>query len=221
MRTAPGPREEGPLVETIDTTRCLPPAPGICTVPGPREYGRLSAAVGSSPPAPGMLAAPGLRDDDRMTTAVASPPLAPGVQSTLGPRLNDTSRNFPRAPSPTSSFEAPTKSRSDSQNVRVALRCGYRNTGPSRTTGEPRSRSSRKTCRNLPLHTIIEDGRSVGSSDFHPDQSVAEDSSLIHGVSSEATERVENKCPPQGLTAATPLAPKRTLLTQTSYDEVI
>ena len=105
-------------------------------------------------------------------------------------------------------------SRSDTEDMRVAFRCGYGNTGPSRTTRALRSRSSRKTGRNLPLRTNTEDSQSVVSSDFHPDQSVSWGSSLVHGVSPEATESAENKCspqgdtcPPQGLTAATPLVP--------------
>ena len=61
-----------------------------------------------------------------------------------------------------------------------------------------RLRSSRKTSLNLPLRTSIEDDRSDVSSEFHPDQSVAEYSSLTLGVSLEATELVENKCPRQG-----------------------
>ena len=102
--------------------------------------------------------------------------------------------------------------RSDSQDMRVALRCGYGDTAPSRTTRALRLRSSRKTSRNLPLRTNNLDDRSV---DFHPDQSVAGGSLLAHGVSMQTTEPVENKCPlqgdtclPQGLTTATPLAPK-------------
>jgi len=184
-------------------------APDVC------EDGRLPAAVGSSPPVPGMLVAPVSGEDDGMIAAVASPPRAPGVLGTPGPRVNDTSRHFSRASSPTSSFKATTMSRSDSQDVRVALRCGYGNPGPSTTTRALCSRSSRNTSRNLPLRTIIEDDRSVVSSDFHLDQSVVEDSSLSHGVSPEATELVENKCPrqgdtchPQGLNAATPLETK-------------
>ena len=95
-------------------------------------------------------------------------------------------------------------SRSDFQDVRAALRCGYGDKGPSRTTRALRSRSSRTTSRNLPQCTIDVDDRSVVSSDFHPDQSVAGGSSLAHGVLPEATELVENKCPPQGVSVATP-----------------
>ena len=215
MRAAPVPREDGPLVETVGTTCSSPPAPGMRASPDLREDGRLPAAVGSSPPAPGMLVAPDPGEDDCMIAAVVSPPRAPGVPGTPGPRANDTSRNFPRASSLTSCFEATTMSGSGSQDVRVALRCGYGNTGPSRTTRALRSRSSRKTSRNLPLRTNIEDDRSVLSSDFHPDQSVAAYSSWTLGVSPEATELVENKCPrqgdtclPQGLTTATLLVPK-------------
>ena len=93
---------------------------------------------------------------------------------------------------------------SDSQDVRIALRCGYGNTGPSA-----------KTSRNLPLRTIVEVDRSVVGSYFHPDQSVAEVSLLTHGSLPKPTELVETKCPrqgdtciPQGLTAATPFAPE-------------
>ena len=112
MRTAPRtPREDGSLAETVGSTCSSSPAPEMRITPGLRVDGRFSAAVGSFPPAPGMLAAPGPREDGRMIVAVASTPQAPGTQSTPGPRVNDTSLHFPRASSPTSSFEAPTMSR--------------------------------------------------------------------------------------------------------------
>ena len=172
------------------------------------QDGRSSAAVGSSLPALGMLAAPGPREDCRMIAAVASPPRAPGVFCTPGSRVDDTSRNFPRAPCPTSHFEAPTIARRDSQDARVALRCRFGSTGPSRSTRALRSRCPRKTGRNLPLSTINEEGRIIFSSDFHPDQSAAAGFFWAHGVSPEATEPVGNKCPPQGFTTTTPLALK-------------
>ena len=65
MRTAPGPREDGPLVETVGTACSSPPTPGMPTAPGRFEYGRSSATV-------------------------ASPPRAPGGQNPPGPRVNDT-----------------------------------------------------------------------------------------------------------------------------------
>ena len=104
--------------------------------------------------------------------------------------------------------------RSDSQDERNALRSRYGNTGPSRSTRALRSRPSRKISRNLPPRTIIDDGRSVVSSAFHLEQSVADDSLLSHGIEPEATVLVENTCPrqddpcaPQVLNAATPLVP--------------
>ena len=197
MHTAPGSREDGPLVKTVGTTFSSPPAPGLRTAPGLRQDGRLLAAVGTYPPAPDQLVTPGPGEDDCMIAAVAYPPRAPGVPGTLGPRVNDTSRKFPRAPSRLHILRQPPYPAVTPKHVRVALKCGYENTGRSKTTRALRSRSSRKTSRNLPLRTIIEDDRSVVSSDFHPDQSVVDDSSLGHGFSSEATELVGNKCPRQ------------------------
>ena len=100
MRTAPRSREDGSLLETVGTTCSSPPTPGMRAAPDPRESGRFSAAVGPSPPAPGMLAAPGSHEDGRTIAAVDSPPRAPGVHNAPGLRLNDTSRNFPLASSP-------------------------------------------------------------------------------------------------------------------------
>ena len=92
MRIAPGPREDGRTVETVGFTR-------------------------SSPPKLGMRIAPGPREDDRTSAAVGAPPREPG--NALGSRADDTSRNISHPSSTTSSFEAPTKSRSDSQDGRV------------------------------------------------------------------------------------------------------
>ena len=162
---------------------CVPPAPG------PREDGRSSAAEGSSTPAPCMRTARRW-SSRRMVAAVASPPRASGVRNTLALRVDDTRRNFPRSSSPTSSFEELTTSRSDSRDVRVAVRCGHGSTGPLRSAGALRSRTSHKTGRNLPLRTTDEGDRSVVSCDFHPDQSVAGGSSSAHGISPGIAEPV-------------------------------
>ena len=128
-------------------------------------------------------------------------------QSALGPRVDDTSRSVSRASATTSSFKAPTTSMRDSQDVRVTWRCGYGNTGPSRSFRALRSRSSRKTDRNSPLCTIKGKCRYVVNSGLHPDTCEARDSSSAPGASPAANEPVDDKRPPQGLTEATPLAP--------------
>ena len=98
-----------------------------------------------------MRIAPGSREDGRISAAVASPPREPGRRSVLGPRVYHTSRKNSCGSSTTSSLEAPTTFRHDSQDVRVALRCVYGNTGPSGSSWALRSRSLRKTGRNPPL----------------------------------------------------------------------
>ena len=72
-----------------------------------------------------MRIAPGPRENGCTSPAVAAPPQEAG--NALDPRVDDTRRNISRASSTTSSFEAPTTSRSDSEDVMVALRCGYGN----------------------------------------------------------------------------------------------
>ena len=69
-----------------------------------------------------------------------------------------------------------------------------------------RSKSSRKTGRNLPLNTIKEKCRNIVTSDLHPHPCEARDSSSTPDAPPAANEPVGNKRPP-GLTDATPLAP--------------
>ena len=66
-----------------------------------------------------------------------------------------------------------------------------------------RSKSSRKTGRNLPLNTIKEKCRNIVTSDLHPHPCEARDSSSAPGASPAIDG---NKRPPR-LTEATPLAP--------------
>ena len=95
-------------------------------------------------------------------------------------------------------------SRSPSQDVRVAWRCGYGSTVLLISTRAFRSRSSLRTSRKLLLRTTNKDGRRVVSSDFRPDQSVEGGSSSTPGVSLEATESTKNKCPLHYYIAARP-----------------
>lgn len=65
VRTAYGPREAGPLVESVVSTCSSPPAPVMRTTPGPREDDDLVKPVGSTSPASGVCTALGLREDNR------------------------------------------------------------------------------------------------------------------------------------------------------------
>ena len=151
-----------------------------------------------------MPIAPGPREDGRTCATVAATPRKRGYA--LGSRLEDTRRNILRASSTTSSFETPATSWINSHDVRVALRCGYGNTGSSTSFRALRSRSSRKTSRNLPLNTIKEEGRDIVTSDLQPDPCEARGSSSAPDAPPVANETVGNKRPPAS-TEATPLAP--------------
>ena len=193
--------------ETVGSTRSSPREPGTRIAPGPREDGHTVETVGftaSSLPEPGMRIAPGPRENGRTRATVAATPRKPGYA--LGSSVDDTSRNISRVLSTTSSFEAPGTSWIDSQDVRVALRWGYGNTESSISSRALRSRSSRKTSRNLPLNTVKEEGVNIFTSDLQPDPCEARDSSLTPDAPPAANEPVGNKRPP-GLTDATPLAP--------------
>ena len=134
-----------------------------------------------------------------MVAAVASPPRASGVQNTLGPprRRHYLVVTFRvRLPRP-HQFRHPLRPRSAGTETRDPRHLhGRYALGPhARPVGISRCAPLTKTVRVLLLI-------------------VADDFSSAHGVSPEATEPVENKCPlqgdtcpPQGLTAATPLAP--------------
>ena len=220
MRIALGPSEEGRIVETVVSTCSSPPEPGVRRTPGPREDARIATTVGSFPAKLGTRIVLGPREDGRTSAAVASPPREPDGRHALGLRVEDISRNISRASSTISSLEAPTTSRSDSQDTSVALRCGYGNTGPSRSFRALRSRSSREIGRNLPLYTINE-CRNIVTSGLHPDPCEARDSSSAPGASPAANEPVEDTPRPQDLAEATPLVPICAPLVQTSHDEVI
>ena len=99
------------------------------------------------------------------------------------------------ASSTTSLFYATATSRSDSQDVRVALRCGYGSTGSSTSSRALRSRSSCKTGRNLPLNAIKEECRKIVTSDLQPDPCQTRDSSSAPGASPAANETMGNKRP--------------------------
>ena len=88
--------------------------------------------------------------------------------------------------------------------MRVTLRCGYGNTGSSISSRALRSRSSRKTGRNLPLNTIKERGRIIVTSDVQPDPYEARDSSSPPSAKPAANEQVGSQRPPC-LTEATSL----------------
>ena len=203
VQSTPSPREGGRVAATVDSS---PPEPGVRSTPSPREVDRTGATVGPFPPNQGEHIIPGPREDGRPSATEASPQRDPNEQNAHGLRVDNTCRKNSRAPSTTSSFEAPTASRSDSQDVRVALRCGYGNTGSSRSSRALRSKSSRMTGRSLPVATIKEECRNVVISGFHPDSCEAGDSSLAPGVLPAANEPAGNK-PPPGLTEVTPLAP--------------
>ena len=90
--------------------------------------------------------------------------------------------------------------------MRVALRFGYGNMGLPTSFQALRSTSSREIGRNLPLYTMKEECRKLVNSGLHPDTCKARSSSSAPGTSVVSNELVEDKRPPQGLTAATPLA---------------
>ena len=200
VQSTPSPREDRRVASTEGS---LPPGPGVRSTPSPHE-GRTGATVGHFPPDLGEHIAFGPREDGHPSATEASPQRDSNGQNALGLRVDNTCRKISRASSTTSFFEARTASRSNSQDLRVTLRCGYGNTGYSRPSRALRSRSSRMTGRNLPMATM-EEGRDIVTSDLHPD-SCARDSSLAPGALPAANEPVGNKRPPS-LPEATPLAP--------------
>ena len=110
----------------------LPSEPGVRSTPSPHE-GRTGATVGHFPPDLGEHIAFGPREDGHPSATEASPQRDSNGQNALGLRVDNTCRKISRASSTTSFFEARTASRSNSQDLRVTLRCGYGNTGSSRS----------------------------------------------------------------------------------------
>ena len=203
VQSTPSPREDGHVAATVGS---LPPEPGVHSTPSPREDDRSGATVAPFPPNRGEHIAPSPLEDGRPSATEATPQRDPNGQSALGLCVDNICHKTSSAPSATSPFEAPTASRSDSQDVRVALRCGYGNRGSSRSPRALRSRSSRKTGRNLPMATIMEECRNIVVSGLHPDSCEARNSFLPPGALPVANEPVGNKRPP-GLSEATLLAP--------------
>lgn len=89
MRNASGPRKDGHMVETVDSTCSLRREPGMRIVPPPRENCRSPTAVISSPPGSDMRSAPGPREDSHMVETASftfSLPREPGTRVAPGPR---------------------------------------------------------------------------------------------------------------------------------------
>ena len=131
VQRPPSPRQDGRVAATVDL---VPPEPGVQNTPSPGEDGHTGSTVGPFPPNRGEHIAPALREDGRSSATESSPERDPNEQNARGLRVDNTCRQYSRAPSTTSSFEALTASRSDSQDVRVALRCGYGSTGSPRSS---------------------------------------------------------------------------------------
>ena len=138
--------------------------------PCPREDGRIAATVGSSLEL-SVRIAPGSHENGPISAAIASPPREPGRRNALGPGVDDTSRNISRAFSTTSSFEAPTMSRRDSQGVGVALRCGYESKDPQDRPGRSARGLHARPVGTSRSCTINKEYRNVVNSGLHPVQS--------------------------------------------------
>ena len=105
----------------------VPRKPGAYSAPSLREDGTDHNVV-PSPPESGKHCALGLREDVASRNIVRLPP-APGTLGDPCPRDVDTRRTLSRAKSTSLPLTAFTTPRSDSQDVRIVLRCGYGNPG--------------------------------------------------------------------------------------------
>ena len=166
--------------------------------------------VPRSPPESGKYCVPRPREDYASRIIVRLPP-APGTLGDPGSHGNDTRRTISRAKSTTPPFKAPTTSRSDAQDVRIVLRCGYGHPGRRDRYGRSarglHARLARISRCALSKDAGIDEGRLnlVNSGVSHNQRNMG-GSPFAPACRQRPTRPVEDGCPQQGLTEATPSA---------------